>query len=87
MKESNLNTNFTLIRLPCLSQVEEEIKYADISLNSELSTLRALNEAGEKLKKKHRVVIMVEMGDIREGIWNREELYFVVRGSFENEES
>lgn len=78
MKESNLNTNFTLIRLPCLSQVEEEIKHADISINSELSTLRALNEAGEKLKKKHRVVIMVEMGDIREGIWDREELYFVV---------
>ncbi len=79
MKEDNLNTRFTLIRLPCLSQVEEEIKYADISLNSEFITLKALNEAGERLKKRHKVIIMVEMGDIREGIWKKEELYFIIR--------
>lgn len=79
MKENGLNTNFTLIRLPCISQVEEEIKYADISLNSEINTLERLNEAGERLKKKHKVIIMVEMGDIREGIWKKEELDFIIK--------
>lgn len=79
MRESGLNTEFTLIRLPCISQVEEEIKYADISLNSEIDTLKKLNEAGEKLRKKHKVIIMIEMGDIREGIWKKDELDFVIK--------
>ncbi|MFN3699835.1 MAG: alanine/ornithine racemase family PLP-dependent enzyme, partial [Dictyoglomus sp.] len=79
MKESGLDTEFTLIRLPCISQVEEEIKYADISLNSELETLKRLNEVGAKLKKKHKIIIMVEMGDIREGIWKKEELDLVIK--------
>uniref|UniRef100_A0A7C3RVS6 Alanine/ornithine racemase family PLP-dependent enzyme n=1 Tax=Dictyoglomus thermophilum TaxID=14 RepID=A0A7C3RVS6_DICTH len=74
-----VDIEYTLIRLPCFSQVEEEVKYADVSLNSEIMTLRALEEASERLGKKHKVIIMVEMGDIREGIWKKDELIMVVK--------
>jgi predicted amino acid racemase len=78
MKEE-VEAEYTLIRLPCLSQVEEIVKYADISLNSEIKTLRALNASSKKLGKRHKIIIMVEMGDIREGIWNRDELMEIIR--------
>lgn len=74
-----LKTEFTLIRLPSLSQIEDTINYADISLNSELITLKELNDFAEKLKKKHKVIIMVEMGDLREGIWDKKELEYIVK--------
>jgi predicted amino acid racemase len=49
--------------------VEDVIRYADYSLNSSLWTLEALSQAAERLGKTHRVIIMVDMGDLREGVW------------------
>jgi len=44
------------------------VRYADISLNSSLSTIEALNEAAAEVEKRHRIVIMIEMGELREGV-------------------
>jgi predicted amino acid racemase len=57
-----------MIRLPMKSQVEEVVKYCDISMNSELSTVEALNEEAKKQEKIHKIILMVELGDLREGI-------------------
>lgn len=57
-----------LLRLPMGSEAEVVVKYADVSLNSELSTMRLLNEAAGKMGKKHRVILMIDLGDLREGI-------------------
>ncbi|MGB4645654.1 MAG: alanine/ornithine racemase family PLP-dependent enzyme [Dictyoglomaceae bacterium] len=78
MKRENLNTEFTLIRIPSLSQIPETVKYADISLNSELKTIEELNNTIQKEKKRHKIIIMVEMGDLREGIWDKSELREVI---------
>ncbi|MEN2984639.1 MAG: alanine/ornithine racemase family PLP-dependent enzyme [Dictyoglomaceae bacterium] len=74
-----LKTEFTLIRIPSRSQVEDILNYVDISLNSELEILRELNNYAEKIRKKHKVIIMVEMGDLREGIWDKKELEKAVK--------
>jgi predicted amino acid racemase len=58
-----------MLRLPALREVEDVIRYADYSLNSSLWTLEALSQAAERLGKTHRVIIMVDMGDLREGVW------------------
>ncbi|HEY8365144.1 MAG TPA: alanine racemase, partial [Haloplasmataceae bacterium] len=45
------------------------VKYCDISLNSELKTIMALNKTAEKLNKVHEIILMFDLGDLREGIW------------------
>lgn len=62
-----------MIRIPMLSEVPEIVKYCDYSLESEDAVLRALNDevlqsqTGKSGMKKHKVVLMAEMGDLREG--------------------
>ena len=68
MKEAGVKADFMLTRLPMLSEAEETIKYADISLNSEIETLKLLSQYALKYKKRHKIVLMVELGDLREGI-------------------
>ena len=68
MRESGIMTQFFLLRTPALSQVEEVIRYADISLNTELSVIEALSECALKSGKRHRIILMADLGDLREGI-------------------
>jgi predicted amino acid racemase len=68
LSESEEQPALTLIRSPMLSQAERVVMTADASLNTEAVVLRALNEAGELRKRTHSVVLMVELGDLREGI-------------------
>ena len=56
-----------LIRIPMLSECDDAVKYSDVSLNSELSTIYALNEAAIKQHKKHGIILMIDVGDLREG--------------------
>lgn len=63
-----------LIRIPMLSEVPDVIKLTQISLNSEISVLKALNKEAWKQGKVHKVVLMIDLGDLREGFWNKGEL-------------
>ncbi len=58
----------TLIRSPMLSHVAWVVDAADISLNTEAAVLAALDHAASRQKRMHDVVLMVELGDLREGI-------------------
>jgi predicted amino acid racemase len=64
----DLDVTKMLLRLPMGSEADLVVKYADVSLNSELSTLLLLNDAAEKNGKKHGVILMIDLGDLREGI-------------------
>ncbi len=63
-----------LLRVPMPSEIPEVIRLADVSLNSELSVLAALNEEAGKQGKKHKVIIMADLGDLREGFWDKDEM-------------
>lgn len=56
-----------MIRIPMLSEVPEIVRYCDYSLESEDEVLRALNDEALKQQKLHKVILMAEMGDLREG--------------------
>jgi ornithine racemase len=56
------------LRLPHMSAIPRIVELADISLNSEIETIKALNARAIELDTIHRVVIMIELGDLREGI-------------------
>ncbi|PMQ02180.1 MAG: amino-acid racemase [Dictyoglomus sp. NZ13-RE01] len=79
MKKNKIETEFLLIRSPSFSQIKDTLLWSDISLNSELIVLERLEEYARKIKKKHKVILMVEMGDLREGIWDKKELYETIK--------
>ncbi|RCW41708.1 MULTISPECIES: alanine/ornithine racemase family PLP-dependent enzyme [unclassified Halanaerobium] len=57
-----------LLRIPMLSEVKKVVKFADISLNSEIKVIEQLNKAAKNLNKNHKIILMVDVGDRREGI-------------------
>lgn len=69
-----------LLRLPMISEAEDVVVHADISLNSEIETIKHLNKAAVKLNKKHKILLMIDLGDLREGIFfkNEDEIYQAV---------
>lgn len=56
------------LRVPDPSSVEDVARLSDVSLNSELDIIRALDVHARKRGYIHRIVIMIELGDLREGI-------------------
>jgi len=68
MKEFGVKAEFMLTCLPMHSEVPDTVKYADISLNSEISTIKLLSRHSLKQDKRHKIVLMLELGDLREGI-------------------
>jgi len=68
MREAGIDADVMLLRLPGLSEVADVVTLTQVSLNSEMETIRALSEAAQEQKLTHRVILMVEMGDRREGV-------------------
>ncbi|MDR0452234.1 MAG: alanine/ornithine racemase family PLP-dependent enzyme [Treponema sp.] len=62
-----------LLRLPQACEIEDVVTYADISLNSEPETLRLLNAEAGRQCKRHKVILMIDLGDLREGIYFTED--------------
>ncbi|WP_121667914.1 alanine racemase [Mesonia aquimarina] len=56
------------IKPPAKDSIEDIVKFADISFNTEYLTIKWLSEEASKQKKTHRIIIMIELGDLREGI-------------------
>lgn len=68
LRAAGVGAPFTLIRSPMLSQVTRAVRDADVSLNTEPALLAALSTAALAQQTTHGVVLMVELGDLREGI-------------------
>lgn len=73
LRASNINAKMMLIRIPMMSEIPELVRYADSSLNSELVTIRLINKEAKAQDKIHGVVLMVDLGDLREGFFSWEE--------------
>jgi predicted amino acid racemase len=68
MRRSGVSAELSLIRSPMLSQAKRVVTSADVSFNTELEVIRRLSFEAGKLDRKHAVVLMVELGDLREGL-------------------
>ena len=66
-----------MIRVPMISELEDMVRICDYSLQSSLDTLKALDEEALKQGKTHNVILMADLGDLREGIFEKEELVAV----------
>jgi predicted amino acid racemase len=58
-----------LLRTPSPSEIDETIRFADISLKSDIDVVKKLSREAVKQNSMHQVLLMVDMGDIREGVW------------------
>lgn len=68
MRHANVVSEMTLIRSPMITQVARVVEFADISFNTEIEVIRQLSVEARKAGRTHRVLLMVELGDLREGI-------------------
>ena len=73
-KNAGIKKPMMLIRVPMLSEVSDVVRLADVSLNSELEVVKALNAEALKQGKIHKVIVMADMGDLREGYWDKDEM-------------
>ncbi len=62
-----------LLRIPMQSEIERVVRSADISMQSSIETIRLSGEAARELGRRHKVILMVDLGDLREGIFNTDE--------------
>lgn len=68
MRRANVAASMTLIRSPMLSQATQVVAGSDASLNTELKVIGKLSQVAQETTKPHGVILMVELGDLREGI-------------------
>ncbi len=68
IKEINPDIQTVYIKPPAKRSISNIIKYADVSMNTEFYTIKLLSVEAVKQQKKHKVIIMIETGDLREGI-------------------
>lgn len=69
LRAAGLGTPLLLLRVPSRSHASAVVELADMSCNTELSVLRALSAAAAARGRTHDVIVMVDLGDLREGLW------------------
>lgn len=69
MRESGIDAPIYLIRIPMMAEIEDVVKFTQGSLNSELTVIKSLSEKAVLLNKVHKVILMVDVGDLREGVF------------------
>jgi predicted amino acid racemase len=61
-----------LLRIGMPDRADQTVQAADISLQSEIGTIKALDEAAGKSGKVHKVILMIDLGDLREGLFYKD---------------
>lgn len=77
LRAAGIDTSYMMLRLPPLSAVDEVVQLTQVSLNSELRVLEGLSQAAQRRSLIHDAIIMVDLGDLREGLWPDELVTFM----------
>jgi predicted amino acid racemase len=76
IKKLDPNIKTVYIKPPSKRNISKIVKYADVSFNTEIYTIQMLSEEAKLQSKTHQIIIMIEMGDLREGVLGEELLNF-----------
>ena len=68
LRDASVRASMRLIRCPMMSEARDVVRFADVSFNTEIDVIRCLSSAAKSMDTEHRIVLMVELGDLREGI-------------------
>lgn len=77
-KQAIPGLKYLLIRIPAILEAEEVVRWADWSLQSQIEVIRAVSEAALRQGKIHPIILMIDVGDLREGVFGREQLDEIV---------
>ncbi len=78
-KSINPDIETIYIKPPAKRSLPGVVKYADISFNTEFSTIKRLSDEAQRQQKKHKIIIMIEMGELREGVMREGFMDFYAR--------
>lgn len=73
-KNAGVKVPLLMIRVPMISELGEMVEVCDFSLQSSVDTLKALDAAAAKAGRTHNVILMADLGDLREGFFEKDEL-------------
>jgi len=79
VKSINPEVETVYIKPPAKRSIRRVIQYADVSFNTEWETIRLLSEAAGAAGRRHKIVIMIELGELREGVLREEFIDFYER--------
>jgi len=68
LRAAGVACRYWLLRAPTPDLAEETVRLADVSLQSEVETVSALERACERTGARHEIIAMVDLGDLREGM-------------------
>jgi ornithine racemase len=76
VKKLNPEVQTVYIKPPAKRSIPKVVRYADVSFNTELATIKMISEEAVKQNKIHKIIIMIEMGDLREGVMGEDLVEF-----------
>ncbi len=76
IKMLNPDVETIYIKPPAKLSISNIVSYADISMNTEIKTIKLLSEEAQKQNKVHKIIIMIELGELREGVMRDDLIQF-----------
>lgn len=68
MRRAQVLASMTMIRSPMLSQAKRVVLCTEVSCNTEIAVIKKLSFEAQRADRYHGVILMIELGDLREGI-------------------
>lgn len=72
--EQGIAASWLLLRIPQMCECADAVRLADVSLETSIDTVRTLDNECEKQGKTHKIIMMLDTGDLREGYWDKQQL-------------
>lgn len=69
LREAGIKAPLLLLRSPMPSEIPAVVRLAEASLNSEPGVVRELDRQARQQGLAHQVILMADLGDLREGVW------------------
>lgn len=79
IKSIDKNAQTIYIKPPAKGVIPEVIEYADISMNTDFRTIEMLSEEAQKQNVTHKIIIMIDLGELREGVMREDFVDFYSR--------
>ncbi len=79
LKKMNTSKKKMYLRISALSELESVVLNSDVSLQSEVYTIKKLNEVAISKNKNHEIILMFDLGDLREGIYYKDNYLEIVK--------
>ncbi len=73
-RNAGIEGPYLLLRVPMQSELSDLVSLCEYSLQSDLQTMVLLNRICIDRGVTHKVVVMADLGDLREGYWDHEEM-------------